>query len=295
MAALKGYFDESGKENDPQFANSAVAAAGYVTTVDSWRDIEVKWNTILSKFEVPYLHMREFAHSEEGTPFEGWKRDEPKRSAFLAELIEVIKKSDLFGVGAVVRLPDLRRFNQDFSSKIEAYPLSVYACMIELTKKYPEQRIETVWDKVDKHGQQIATARDYAETDGYYGNCGKEIAIFPLKGSFNSRQIPALQIADLAVYELLKSHRDKNDWYLNVAPSVEAESRFKSLFDWVIDRAKNNDRKSVIWPDERKSFLGLFGGRSPRPMEGFVWEYTALVRSHEFRKGVWSTQSCIVT
>ena len=43
MAALKGYFDESGKENDPQFADSAVSVAGWVTTVDSWRDIEAKW------------------------------------------------------------------------------------------------------------------------------------------------------------------------------------------------------------------------------------------------------------
>jgi hypothetical protein len=28
MAALKGYFDQSGKENDPQFADSAICVGG---------------------------------------------------------------------------------------------------------------------------------------------------------------------------------------------------------------------------------------------------------------------------
>lgn len=36
MGAFKGYFDESGKEDDPRFANSAISVAGYVTSVDAW-------------------------------------------------------------------------------------------------------------------------------------------------------------------------------------------------------------------------------------------------------------------
>lgn len=47
LAAFKGYFDESGKENDPQFADSAVSVAGWITIVDSWRDIEEPWVSVL--------------------------------------------------------------------------------------------------------------------------------------------------------------------------------------------------------------------------------------------------------
>ena len=100
MAALKGYFDESGKENDPQFADSAVGVGGYVTTVNSWRDIESRWTAVLTlpEFGVPYLHMKEFAHSSPGSPFETWKGDEPRRAAFMAALSRVIRQSDLIGV-----------------------------------------------------------------------------------------------------------------------------------------------------------------------------------------------------
>jgi hypothetical protein len=115
MAAFKGYFDESGKDNDPQFANSAICVAGWATTCASWRDIEGKWNAVLERpeFAVHYLHMKEFAHS--GGPFKDWKENEHKRANFIAALADVIRKSDLIGFGAIVRVPDLLLFNRDYN------------------------------------------------------------------------------------------------------------------------------------------------------------------------------------
>ncbi len=138
MAAFRGYFDESGKENDPKLKDSACVVAGYVTHRDSWADTEKRWMGVLSQFNLPYMHMKEFAHSEKDTPFESWRGDEKRRAALINALTGVISNSDLFGVGAVIRLPDLRRFNEESGLSLNAYSFGMYACLCELSKKYPE-------------------------------------------------------------------------------------------------------------------------------------------------------------
>jgi hypothetical protein len=222
MVAFEGYFDESGKEDDPYLADSGCAVAGYVTTAYSWLEIESEWQAVLARpeFKVDYLHMKEFAHSVPGSPFESWRDDAGRRAAFLSALGDVIRKSDLFGVGAVIRLSDLRRFNAEEGLSLNAYSLGIYACLIELSQKYPSQTVKTIWDRgVANQELLIARAREYAATDKYYPGCGNGVQITPLRGVVegteppvdrSSRNVPALQIADFAAYELLKSHRDKN-------------------------------------------------------------------------------------
>jgi hypothetical protein len=293
VGSFKGYFDESGKEEDPQFADSAISVGGWVTTVDSWRDLEAKWSAVLARaeFDVPYLHMKEFAHSEPRTPFESWKGDEPRRSAFMAALTDVIRDSDLAGVGAIVRVPDLQRFNREHSQNLQAYPLGMYGALIELSRRYEGVRVETVWDRVNRHATQVAMAREYAATDRETPNCGRNVQIAPLEGDLSAKDVPALQMADFAAYELLKSHRDKNDWFKSEEPFLKPMEWFKSQFNWTLSRALAN-RRTTSWPDERKSYLALFGApimgpRPARPMEGRTWTYNAILHCHCVRRGIW--------
>jgi hypothetical protein len=288
MAALKGYFDESGKENDPQFADSAICVAGYVTTVDLWLDIEAKWSAVLAlpEFNVPYLHMKEFAHSTPGSPFGSWKNDEPKRAAFIAALAQVIRQSDLVGAGAIVRVPDLLRFNCDYGLNLEAYPFGVYASIMELSRRFPNHVVETVWDKVDRHSALIAMAREYADSDLSNPGCGAKIEINPLEKACSSKNVPALQIADFAVYELLKAHRDRNGWFIEEEPNTDPIMWGASQYDWLAKKGRE-------WPANRKSYRSLFGGKlvgpeAPRPMEGRTWTYKSITHCHHLRGGVWS-------
>lgn len=112
---------------------------------------------------MPYLHLKEFARSKPGSPFESWKDDEPKRAAFLAALAHVIRQSDLVEVGAIVRVSDLARFNRDYGLNLQAYPFGVYAALIELSRRYANATVETLWDKTDRHHAMMQLARDYAE------------------------------------------------------------------------------------------------------------------------------------
>jgi len=198
----------------------------------------------------------------------------------------------LAGVGAIVRVPDLQRFNRDHGLDLQAYPLGVYASLIELSRRYPNSDLETLWDKVDRHNALIQLARDYADSDSANPGCGAKIEINPLEKSCSSKNVPALQIADFAAYELLKSHRDKNDWFKNEEPFVEPMDWFKSQHQWSFNQGMAA-RKTFSFPDERKSYLALFGGHkvgdaAARPMEGLTWTYNALVQCHCSRRGIWS-------
>ena len=293
MGALKGYFDESGKEDDPQFSDSAISVAGYVTTVDSWRDIEARWKAVLDRpeFSVPYLHMKEFAHFKPGSPFESWKGDEPRRAEFISALARVIRQSDLVGAGSIVRVPDLAKFNNDNGLKLEAYPFAVYGSLIEMSRRYPNDVIETVWDKVDRHASQMALAREYADSDASNPGCGAKIELTPLEKARSSKDIPALQIADFLAYELLKAHRDRNDWFLTEEPNVAPVMWGASQYDWL---AKNGRE----WPGNRKSYLSLFGGNlmgpeAPRPIDGRTWTYRSLTHCHHLRNGIWSVTTTV--
>ena len=58
VSPLTLYCDASGKEEDP-----ILTVAGFVGHVDEWLKFEPAWNAVLKEFDVPYFHMREFAHS----------------------------------------------------------------------------------------------------------------------------------------------------------------------------------------------------------------------------------------
>ena len=77
---------------------------------------ENQWAILLAHFRIPYLHMREFAHHL--PPFDHLTGDE--RENVLHSLIQTIKRCNLAGFGAVVRLPDLQRFNRERSRQLEA-------------------------------------------------------------------------------------------------------------------------------------------------------------------------------
>jgi predicted transcriptional regulator len=62
MTVLKGYFDDSGDDNNPAHQHNAFVLAGYVADVESWKTFETLWRAVLDKHQVPYSHMRELAH-----------------------------------------------------------------------------------------------------------------------------------------------------------------------------------------------------------------------------------------
>src|ERR1700690_457878 len=81
LMALRGYFDSSGKHEDP--SAKVVTLAGYAAVGDVWDDLEREWQKVLaarlnppsprSPNGTPYFHSKEAMHLTKGySRNDGW-------------------------------------------------------------------------------------------------------------------------------------------------------------------------------------------------------------------------------
>jgi hypothetical protein len=273
MVALKVYFDDSGEEEDAQ--HRACAVAGYVGDNDAWDKAQALWNAALTKHGVPYLHMKEFAHH--AGPFAKFRNDEPARVQFLSDLIDVVRQAGLTGIASITRLADLRRFNGERGLKVQAYAFNLYTNMVQLSARWPDAKIEVVIDRTTNHGPKAAKAREYADSDAYYQDCGKNIRLIPLDRNFTAKDVPALQIADFLAWEARKDIDTKDEWFANFKKGDDLDEWMRSLREWSAARGQ-------VFPYSRKSVSVLFEARE---VDGVVWDYRGICTVDNARKGIW--------
>jgi len=251
MAALNAFLDDSGDETNRDC--TAVALAGYIGSGEAWDVFERNWGGVLAKYGVPWLHMEKFAHSQ--GPFKPWRGDERRRRAFLQELCATIAGAHLHGIGAVVSLSDLARFNADHGTRIEPMPLAIYMTMLEIYLRDPNQWVKMRIDRMKRCNSKLETAIGYARA--FRGDdVSHIISAHCEKRSADDR--PPLQAADYAAYEALKFERTRP----RVAPP---------------------DGK----PQRRGSFNALLDAA---PLVGMVVDYDTLRQIHEWRHGVWTSR-----
>ena len=101
---------------------------------------------------------------------------------------------------STVWLKDLDRFNRETGAGLDAYPLAAHACLSLIAQNYVghQQPITAVFDKIEKVQSKLKTAHSYlvGKTLAYPGLCDN-VASTWLPGSVTSRDVPALQAADL--------------------------------------------------------------------------------------------------
>jgi hypothetical protein len=280
MAALQGFFDDSGDDTDPR--HNAICFAGYVGNVDAWTAFDRLWPEALAKHGVPYSHMKDFAHFI--PPFDKWKGKDKveERRGFLQSLVAVVRDCGLAGFGTLVRLDDIRSFNSDKGLALDPIAIALYGCMIELHQRYGgKDHIELTVDHFDKPHSKIELAEKYAETDTYYPGCGRNISMLALSRDLTFRDVPGLQIADYAAYELKKFHEVNNEWYAKIAPTIDRARWWQSLMEYQL---KRDGRVSMPGFNRRGSLNALSGAAT---IEGGVWDYPIFEACHAARKGVW--------
>jgi hypothetical protein len=275
---LKGYFDDSGDDSNPALIHNAFVLAGYVADVGSWKTFETLWRAVLDKHQVPYLHMRELAHFL--GPYKKWKNDEDGRVAFISDLISVVSKSNLCGFGALIRLHDLRKFNAERNLQIDAAALALYSCLIDIEKQFSAQMVELTIDRIKNADRRIDVVRQYCASDTYYQNCGRNVQIVPLKGKLTFREVLPIQAADFGAWELRKDHETNNEFYSEVAPTID---RADFLAEFTMWKARKHGT-ATLPPTRRKSLDAL--SRAAR-FEGGVWDYKMLVAADKFRRNGW--------
>jgi len=134
------YFDESGAPEDSAF----VVVSGYLSSVLEWEQFNRRWRDVLAKYDVPFFHLKDFAHSRGA--FADWKGNEAKRKRFSRELTNQIRRYARHGFTAIVDVRDWRRANQKYlldapeiDGGLACYPLCGKLC-VELVKRWCEGR-----------------------------------------------------------------------------------------------------------------------------------------------------------
>src|SRR2546423_3687736 len=91
------YMDETGHAgaSDQHFCGMA----GFLSTADKWQILEGKWKDTLRRFNVDYMHMKEYAPS--AGIFKSWKGDESKRKRFYGELLSHLREIRAIPFGAI--------------------------------------------------------------------------------------------------------------------------------------------------------------------------------------------------
>jgi hypothetical protein len=117
MGVFKVYADDSGDDADPQHA--VISVAGYLSDVSRWSTFEVRWDEVLRKYEVEYLHMKEW-WDRDGT-YKELKKDKEREASFFRDLVQVIRDNITYCVSSVVRLNDFQRFNSENGLALDAF------------------------------------------------------------------------------------------------------------------------------------------------------------------------------
>jgi hypothetical protein len=285
MVCLRGYFDDSGKHDDPNL--NAVSLAGYLGTVQAWENFEVLWGAVLSRFAIPYFHMKELI-GRKGA-FMGWKEDDPRIPRLFAAMAQAIGEAGLEGYGAPLLTDALDRFNAEHGLAIGAYPFTLYATVLEIGLHHPEDDMQIVLDRVDRGSAKAAAAEGYARRDPWYGEALRWPDILPLgpKSPITSRNTYGLQAADFAAWEVRQSTVLKGNWIRQVKPTLDQKDWFLGL---LMSQRTAKGITSVTFPKEigdvvdRKSFAALLRAA---PLYARVWDYDALRGVHEAKNGRW--------
>jgi hypothetical protein len=206
MFALTCYFDAS--YDSPK---TTTIVSGWVATTGLWERFDVDWRIMLAKFDVPYFHMREFAHSVRGSPFQRWKDDENKRTNFLRYAVDVIDTYARKGFACVVEHDAFKQVDSAYclsESVGNPYSLAARDCVahanVWLNKEQRGLPVEYVFEAGDEGAGLLSAV---IERDHH------AVPLFaPSRDRLSGQKgLTPLQAADFAAYELLKASRDIGD------------------------------------------------------------------------------------
>ena len=287
MSTIQGYVDDSGDERDPQ--HGAMSVAGYLGSADCWAEFNTDWLKALQVFGVSHLHMREL--KKRIGQFKSWSPDDEREAALLGTLANVIGKAKLKGFGAVVALPDLRRFNAETGAGIDASALALYASALSARQLHQKDCLELLLDRTTDGNRKVATAASYGKTDSYYPFM-RDFPKFVVlaKDGPGGRDISGLQAADFLAWELRKNYELKRPWFESEHPSPDSPDWGKSLMGWHVQERiahmqKHKVKELSFGVDIMRRSLSALADAAP--IEGIIWDYRAISIAHEARNGVW--------
>lgn len=200
MFMLTAYMDETGHPDDPN--SKFIGMAGLLAKSEKWEIFENKWQDTLHRFNIPYFHMKDFAHSKGF--FEGWDKDEAKRRSLLSNLMLAIRYAEALPFGSIFPLEFIRSYPQEVQDVApNPYYVAYLSCSVVLAEFVEVMRIEgeTVAPVFAEQSQFQNYAYTLFQDVREHHDAGPylDAPVFRPMRKFNP-----LQAADLIAYELHK-------------------------------------------------------------------------------------------
>ncbi len=197
-----GYFDESADD-------SFMAISGYISSPLKWSRLNKEWKAVLEEYGIPYFHMKEYVHGR--GVFQGV--GEADRDKIYHRLIEIVNKHIIFGVTGGVILQDFNDVTMNLPDNPHPYMtdpwfLCFFHCLgrtiTQMKKKTASyDKVELIFDrKMELEGRALRYFNWFRqEREG-----GSHLASLTFA---SAKETPALQAADIIVYESRKELRSK--------------------------------------------------------------------------------------
>jgi hypothetical protein len=240
------YFDEAGGD-DCGFT----AVAGWVSTLERWREFAEKWNTMLSLFRVKSLDMKTLAHFK--GQYVNW--DEPVRIQFLTVACRIVAETTMFGVASIVPHSNFEQVDKQYTMSEyigNPYALAGITCVQKslhwIVKQEQKWSVEFVFDDGrPKRGRLVNLMKAEGVREPIFRSP------VPRDGL---RAVTQLQAADFLAYEVRKVHiDDPNETRAIEKHRVSLRKLIWVESDWGLSTQQNIEETCEKHPRIGKRFI----------------------------------------
>jgi len=209
------YFDESGTDDRNYFTG----IGGLIALAERWEHFGMRWRTILTEYDVPYSHMKDFAHST--GPFRKWKSAckefEEQRQGFLGKLCDAAVEFSAHSFAFVVSKNIYDACVPEYMRKEMGSPYTFLArwCLVAISTWAQDNNYDEPINVIFERGQPQHALRVQHNILLARESSRKKFRIGELDFAekYNKkdpeRTVVALQGADLVAYETWKNETDR--------------------------------------------------------------------------------------
>ena len=226
MAVLTGFFDGSGKSDDP-FCG-LLTLAGYAAPPAVWPAFEARWEEILRKHGEQRIHMKEPRYRE--------------KPVLIAELLDTIDRASHLGMRSVAATVDLTAYRKLSGQRHSPGRICVQFCIGELPEH--ADSISCFFDRGEEFFKEVNSQwereKPYAEWP--------QLAKVRKLGLVPGRDVPGVQAADLLAWYANRA-ATKSDQDPELALAENRTPGVFKLFDvaelYALGRGSDGRRASV--------------------------------------------------
>ena len=138
FAMWTAYFDEA-------MESGFLFVCGWVASVLEWERFEGDWKIFLASYNMPYFHMKEFAHSK--GPFEKWKNAPNTRNRFMSDAWDVIKSHVRNGLVSCMHDSGFAHVNKIY--RLDSYFAGPYALLGRACMEWAKEHANASHEEVE--------------------------------------------------------------------------------------------------------------------------------------------------